>query len=191
MSGNNGPGITSKILPPLIISDVNLSSNTSNKYISRQNVITNSLSDGVSTLSDGFLSNLDEPVNPLDIATKNFVDTYNGVAIPNGITGNIQRKNNSQFEGTNNLILNNGVLIVTGTITVGNMTIIGHVLSGLDAPINPTDAVNKAYVDSKTTIFGIKTINWTRASLQRTKLTHSDMKQKIIRTNMSKYLLPL
>lgn len=84
---------------------------------------------------------LDLPVNPTDGANKAYVDSVaGGGGTPSSPNNSIQFNNSGTFGGSSNLVWS-GSSLDTTNINADNVAV-------NNPPINPTDATNKAYVDS-------------------------------------------
>lgn len=146
------PSLIPQIPPPPLGSSVNYDTNFT------QNLETPSLesleiTDGQVILSDGFLSNLNNPVADTDIATKDYVDTFSGGGSSVGPSGAIQfNRPIGAFDGTAELIWDGSSIIITAVgsiITDGVSNINGGFLHNLSDPVLNQDGATKNYVDSK------------------------------------------
>jgi len=148
----SNPSPFKNITSPLLISSSHLDNNTTIDYKVSSDMYVNSLTDGQATLALGFLKNLNDPISDDQAATKSYVDTFSGSANAGGTNEDIQINDGaSGFTGTNSLIFNDttGKTTLSGSLTNGVITLTGDSLTGVSTPVNPQDAANKAYVDSR------------------------------------------
>lgn len=135
-------------VPPLLPADVNIDNNTTR--IMKTNTTTGlTITDRISVLSGGFISNLNDPVNNSDIATKHYVDTHTGSG-PAGANTDIQISDGSGgFIATNELTFNGTTMIVNpgSTITNGTVSLTNGLLSNVTDPTSPQEGATKHYVD--------------------------------------------
>jgi hypothetical protein len=132
--------------------------NTTNytRILQSSNIRTRELTDGVATLTNGYLSNLNNAVNPLDVATKNDVDSFVPSTGASSILTSVQFKistiTGDNFGGSNNLTFTGGTLFVNGTLTNNMISMVPSITGGkiynLDDPTDPQDAATKNYVEN-------------------------------------------
>lgn len=125
--------------------NTNYDTNYSNTLSTGQ-IISNSLTDGTATFANGTIINLQPPVSSQDAVTKGLVDGLASVAPP----VNSVQYNNLTFAGSSNLTFVPNIFTVNGNIDVGNISIIGGTISGLNEPTTPSQIATKAYVDDST-----------------------------------------
>ncbi len=145
----------SDVPAPIPISSVKLDNNTTINY-DVGNINTDSLTDGIAVLSAGYLKNLNDPITDDQAATKNYVDNFIGSANTGGPNNSIQINDGSNdFTGSNDLVFNKttGLTTLNGTLTNEVITLVGDVLTGVAVPVDPQDAANKIYVDSKISLY--------------------------------------
>jgi len=82
-------------VPPTIPGDINVTAISVNRVevgeVVAQELFAPLITDGVATLENGTLSDLNDPVLPQDAATKNYVDNFHEVP-PGGLTGEVLTK---------------------------------------------------------------------------------------------------
>ena len=143
-----------QIPSPQITTSVNFDTNMTNLLQINSLESTEILNSPV-ILTEGFLSNLTDPVANTDVATKNYVDTFSGGGAPGGSNQDIQINNGiGGFTGSNELRWDGSSLIVTAVgsiITDGVSTISGGFLSNLTDPVANDDGATKNYVDNQGT----------------------------------------
>jgi hypothetical protein len=114
-------------------------------------LITNNITDGVATLSGGVFSNLVDPVNDTDIATKNYVDDVGGLAA-GGVNTSVQYNaggSPNKFGGDTKFVFDKDTTTLTSVIiTDGTSTLTGGILSDLNEPTLPKEGSTKNYVDN-------------------------------------------
>lgn len=186
-AGYGNPSIFYAAKPPSVYPDINLDNNTTNEFMVYDEVIVNNeLTDGQAIISQGYASNLNEPVNPSDAATKYFVDNFSGTATPGGVDTNIQFNDGSNgFAGSNDLIFNSGTTEINGTVTNNVVSISGSTVSGVANPVLDQDAANKAYVDSKTSSFTDVELALTQEFGAIYTLTYFQLNQTIVNVDFS------
>ena len=147
--------MTSRAVPPLLISSANIDNNTTQTLIT-DSVNSETISDGQAYLNGGFLNDLNDPVAVSDAATKNYVDTFSGGGgTPGGVSGDIQINDGaSDFTGSNNFTFTTGTTDVVGDITNGTITISGTAIDGVADPVSDQDAATKNYVDNNSGSLG-------------------------------------
>jgi len=139
----------SKAVAPLIPANTSADNNTT-RIMLTNSVEANSITDGIATIANGFISNLNEPTSDNEIATKYFVDNFAGSGSASAPPTSIQINDwSDNFLGYGNFTWNN----LTNTLDVPNITngiaTIGEGFIGnLNNPVNPTDAATKSYIDS-------------------------------------------
>jgi hypothetical protein len=104
------------------------------------------------TISAQKVTGLDPPVAGTDAVNKTYADTLVGNA-PGGVNSNVQYNNSGNFAGSSTFTFNSG----TGTLSVTNIST--QTVTGLNAPVGITDAVNKNYVDTLVQLPGGATTN--------------------------------
>jgi len=147
----------------LIQPDVNNDNNTTD-VMKVDTLYSNIITDGIATIENGFISNLIEPTNDNQIATKFYVDNSGGGGGATGPVNSLQYNVGGVFAGSANLTLSNiglpnATMNLNGTLTNGTLTMSGSQISGLVNPTNPQEAANKNYVDSSLNSLGVITIN--------------------------------
>lgn len=116
-------------------------------------IICNSLSDGQATLTGGQLSNMNDPVNPQDAATKAYCDSI--LSIVADPLYSIQYNNNNQFDGSSNLTFDGSELYSLTTVigTASSMlTINSGIIDNLPVPTTLKNPISKSYVDVYNTL---------------------------------------
>jgi len=111
---------------------------------------TDIFTDGVATLQNGVLSNLNDPTEPSDAVNKEYVDISSAVSPPDmSIQYNIGGNPFYLFGSTSSLTFNptNNTLYSSRT-KISNLILGNGTITNLSAPIALTDAVNKTYVDN-------------------------------------------
>ena len=89
-----------------------------------------------------------DPIVPMDVATKNYVDTHSSIIGANSISGNlIASPGISQGNVLNGFVDLVSNQVVSGTKTFYNIKVAGN-------PINPNDVASKSYVDSNSSSNG-------------------------------------
>ena len=124
------------------------STNTDNNYSNKLNavkLIGKELTDGTAIWTDGTITNLQEPVNPSDAATKQYVINSS----MSGGTINDVQFNSDGFAGTNNFTYVSPVLTIDGVIEdLTGMTISQGVIANVENPTENQQLATKSYVDS-------------------------------------------
>jgi hypothetical protein len=122
-------------------------------------IITESLTDGFATLSGGHLSNLYEPINDSDCATKYYVDNYidpTDVSLP---LDSIQINTGTNFIGVNALKFVNGAvptLFVYNKINNGSISITDNNIYGALNPVEESGLCTYNYFTNT----NIKIVNY-------------------------------
>jgi hypothetical protein len=143
-----------QIQPPPIGNSSNSDTNYTKSLQAKTLVSLTDITDGQAIMSNGFLSNLNEPVLDKDVATMNYILSFGGGGSATGPIGAIQFNNPlGDFDGTSEFIWNGSEVVVTAvgsTITDGVSSISGGFLSNLTNPLLDTDGATKNYVDNNT-----------------------------------------
>jgi hypothetical protein len=81
------------------------------------------ITDGFATLTEGTLSNLNNPISSQDAATKDYVDS--AIGSPGGINSNVQFNNGGSFGGSSDFIWNNtsSILTINGSVHTDTLEI--------------------------------------------------------------------
>jgi hypothetical protein len=148
---------------PLIQPNVNNDNNTT-RIMEVDTLYSNTITDGIATIEDGYISNLINPTAGNEIATKFYVDNSGGGSGAIGPNTSIQYNSAGSFAGSANLTLTNpnsplATLNINGDLTNGTMTLSGTQFSGLDNPTNPQEAATKNYVDQSVNTLGVITVD--------------------------------
>lgn len=112
------------------------------------------ITDGIATITENQINNLVEPTEPDQIATKNYVDNSGGSGGGASGPNYAIQVNNGGFSGSADFIVSDPDLS-TSAMNVKKMNINmqlllnNGIISGINTPINNTDAANKLYVDNK------------------------------------------
>lgn len=133
---------------PTTQGSTNLKSNYS-QILECDKLIFNQITDGISTIGNGTITNLNDPVNPQDIATKNYADSkLKIVAEP---LHSVQYNKNDNFAGSVNLTFDKDTSTLFSTKTqvgsVDNVIIENGIISNVPEPISFTTIVSKEHVD--------------------------------------------
>lgn len=112
------------------------------------------LTDGIATLTNGYLSNLITPTSaslPSTVVDKQYIDTQydiniNTVNVPNYAL--IFNNGINSFAGSSNLTFTTSGLVINGTIVSGPSSLSGSTLTGLINPTTDSGALTKNYVDT-------------------------------------------
>ena len=127
-------------VPPSTASDNNYS-----YKLNSIEIIAEELTDKTAIWSHGTVTNLNEPIQPQDAATKKYVLNS---SMSGGSLYDIQF-NSDGFAGSNNFTFVDPLLTVQGTISdLTNMSITGGLISGAINPVLSQQLATKAYVDS-------------------------------------------
>lgn len=148
---------------PLIRPSVNNDNNTT-RTMRVNSLNSNIISDGIASISNGYISNLINPTTGNQIATKYYVDNTTATGVPGGPVDAIQYNNGTTFAGSANLTLSNptlstATLNINGTLTNGTMSLSGSQISGLINPTSSQQAATKNYVDGTVNKLGVISIN--------------------------------
>jgi hypothetical protein len=142
---------------PRIPASTSYSSNFT-RELEVSSIICTSITDNIATLSNGTLSNLNDPINNQDAATKHYTDSIlHTVAEPNT---SVQYNNNGSFGGSTSLtfstesggltLFSNNTIIGTGsnmlTINSGHIYNVGNPSTTSSTPSN--NAISKEYFDN-------------------------------------------
>lgn len=154
---------------PLTIPISTQSSVIVSEIFNSETIIADNISDGIATLSEGYLSNLVNSTNLQNVATKEQVE---GSVISGGVNNSIQFNNNELFSGTSNFTFDGTTLNLNGTFQdQTGMTIQNGTISNVTNPVDNNDIATKAYVDSLDDIVNLTNINsdtgvtWTAISM--------------------------
>lgn len=132
--------------------DVNNDNNTT-RLMETDTVYSSIITDGIATIENGYISDLNEPSTDNQIATKYYVDNSgSGGGGSSGPNGSVQYNDGGNFAGSPNLTLSDpglpsATLNINGTLTNGVMTMSGSQINGLTSPTNAQEAATKEYVD--------------------------------------------
>ena len=148
-------------VPPLIPADVNIDNNTT-RIMETNTTYGLTITDGQSVLTGGTISNLNNPINLSDIATKYFADTHIGPG-PAGSNTDIQINNGAGgFMANNKLVFDGTTMRVNttgGTITDGTITLSGGRLSNVSNPYSGQQGATKDYIDMFANVLTQTTVN--------------------------------
>lgn len=126
---------------------INLDSNYS-RILKTKEIIVDSITDNIATLQGGTLSNLYNPVNPSDVATKYYVDNFvnpGGVSLP---IDSIQFSTGSSFIGVDALKYANNTMYINNKLSNGTILITDNVITNVTNPFFETSASNFDYLAS-------------------------------------------
>ncbi len=137
-----------KAIAPLIPDSTSFNSNyTRNLKCSK--IISNLITNGTVSITNGIISGISNPVNNSDAANKQWSD----LNMPGGIAAlplnSIQYSNMNLFTGSSTLTytVDTSTLYSTKTSVDGIYITTGSI-TGINNPVNNTDAVNKQYTDN-------------------------------------------
>ena len=162
---------------------------------------TGQLLSNVTTLSNGTLSNLNDPVEPNDAANREWTNSI--LSIPEPPENSIQYNNMGVFGSSTNLLFTltgqtlstTGTLNSTGSLSLSGPTLYSNIInvtnyntsaglvisnstiSNLNNPIAGTDALNKQYIDTFNTLM-------TSTITSGTNVTYTNMANFIIFRNL-------
>jgi hypothetical protein len=149
-------------------------------------IYTDSVTDGFATLSGGYLSNLYDPINDNDCATKYYVDNYidpTDVSLP---LNSIQINTGTNFIGVSALkFINSPVptLFVYNKINNGSLQITDNNISGISNPIEDSGLCTYDYFTGAT----IKIVNYNTTnqsnSLTGTQIINTFLNRTITNSN--------
>ena len=128
---------------------------------------------GTLNLNNNYIQNVSNPINPYDVATKEYVDnnklqgnfTTGQVIIAASVGDEIRGFSNFTYDGSKLNLLstenisgsNGGTFISYGGISIakdlfigGKITLDNNLISGVADPLSGSDVATKSYVDSKT-----------------------------------------
>ncbi len=149
---------------PLIQSNVSNDNNTT-RIMKVDTLYATTISDGIATIENGYISDLIEPTSDNEIATKYYVDNVGGGGGgASGPVNSVQYNNAGSFAGSANLTLTNptsslATLNINGTLTNGTMALSGSQFSGLENPTTSQEAATKYYVDQSINTLGVVSVN--------------------------------
>ncbi len=149
---------------PLIQSNVNNDNNTT-RIMEVDTLYSNVITDGIATIANGYISDLIDPTNDNEIATKYYVDNSGGGG--GGATGpnnSIQYNDGVTFAGSANLTISDpdssaATLNINGDLTNGVMTLSGSQFTGLSNPTSSQEAATKNYVDESVNKLGVISVD--------------------------------
>jgi len=168
---------------PFIYPDVNNDNNTT-LTMEVGTLYSTIITDGIATIENGYISNLIEPTEDNQIATKYYVDNSSGGGgTAGGPPGSIQYNSGGVFAGTSNLTFSSPTLNINGTLTNGTITISGSQITGLVDPTLDQEAATKNYVDQSLNKLGI--VNITLEQKNMVTYTPSQIYNNIVNLTMN------
>jgi hypothetical protein len=108
------------------------------------------MTDEIIVMSSGRISNLFDPVNPTDVATKYFVDHSSSIGA-SGPVNSIQFSTGTTFTGVAALMYTSDTFYVTNKFTMakgttGTISITSNQISGLSNPVDDNQVANIGYL---------------------------------------------
>ncbi len=155
--------------PPTIPASTESTVIVSEKLVS-DIIIAETITDGIASLSGGYLSNLTDAINSQDVARKSQVFAASN---PGGIAGDVQYNDNSGFEGSNNFNFTAGTLTVKGPIEdqTGMTFNKSGIISNVTDPVGDDELATKSFVDALsattniTNVTSDSNVSWTAESM--------------------------
>lgn len=119
---------------------------SSSDFIKCRNLSLNNFTDGILTINGTLIDNIETPVNPTDIVTKEYADSLGYFA--SGPENSVQFNKNSSFAGTNNFLFTEDSIFVP-SVNVNNLLYIqDNTITGLSNPVTVKNPLTKGFVDS-------------------------------------------
>jgi hypothetical protein len=136
-------------IPPSTNYDNNFSTLLKVDNLQSDIITDNNSSVGALVIANGTITNLDGPfLNDLDVVNKNYIQP----ASAGGVLYSVQYNDQGFFNGSENLLFNDTSLELTGTFTDNTCSITTStsgtgIITGINDPINDSDACSKQYAD--------------------------------------------
>ncbi len=151
--------------------------------------ISNSISDTVSTLNAGILSNLIEPITSSNAGTKNYL--INSAATPMSPTSSIQFNVSGQFRGSPLFYVSEispstvpNVLRIPN-LTNGTVSFTGGTITGLSDPVSAQQLASKNYVDTLSNLTTSKLIMNSKVSYSANQMVSNILYRDTILDNLN------
>lgn len=135
-------------------------------------IIAEEIKIGTTLISNGTITNLQNPILENDAATKQYIDNFvdtDGVSFP---VESIQVNTGTKFIGTSKLTYDEDKLFINNTLKIGNLTIKDNRLTNIKNPVTKNGATTYSYLYKYSNVFLLR--------LQTTENSYNLMPQQVI-----------